>query len=235
MNLNEAKIIITGASSGIGYETAKLLKEKGAQVVMSSKNPERLAQSASSLDLPYFITDVAKEQEVIDLFAFAMEEMGNVNVLINNAGFGNFAPLTETSVADFTAQWEVNTKGLFMAGREAAKHFVKEKYGNIINIGSTAALGGFPSGSAYVASKFAVSGLTQCWRAELRPHNVRVMQVNPSEVVTDFISKAGLESKDAEHKIKPTEIAHLIYSMLAMNDIGFIPDASVWSTNPWGK
>ena len=125
----------------------------------------------------------------------------------------------------------------FLAKKKAyaSKHFIEKKYGNIINIGSTAAINGFSNGSAYVASKFAVSGLTQCWRTELRPYNVRVMQINPSEVITDFFEKAGLEHKDVQNKLKPSEIAHLIVSMLSMNDIGFIPDASVWATNPWGK
>lgn len=235
MEINTVKALITGATGGIGYEIARTLKEQGAQVIISGRNQEKLKQAEQELGVHGFKADVSKEKEVKALFEFALQEMETVNVLVNNAGFGGFAPLIKTSVEDFQKQWEVNTKGLFMMGREAAKHFVEKKYGNIINIGSTAAVSGFPAGSAYVASKFAVSGLTQCWRAELRPYNVRVMQINPSEVVTDFIEKAGLERKDTEHKLKPSEVAHIVVSMLAMNDVGFIPDASIWATNPWGK
>jgi len=235
MEINTVKALITGATGGIGYEIARTLKEQGAQVIISGRNQEKLKQAEQELGVRGFKADVSKEKEVKALFEFALQEMETVNVLVNNAGFGGFAPLIKTSVEDFQKQWEVNTKGLFMMGREAAKHFVEKKYGNIINIGSTAAVSGFPAGSAYVASKFAVSGLTQCWRAELRPYNVRVMQINPSEVVTDFIEKAGLERKDTEHKLKPSEVAHIVVSMLAMNDVGFIPDASIWATNPWGK
>jgi len=108
-----------------------------------------------------------------------------------------------------------------------------KKYGNIINIGSTASLRGYANGSSYVASKFAVSGLTECWRAELRPYNVRVMQINPSEVITDFLVKEGIEITNEDNKLKPKEIGHLIVNMLSMSDVGFIPDASVWATNPW--
>ena len=228
-------MIITGATSGIGYEVARVLKENGAQVIISGRNESKLEKAISTLNVKGLVADVTQEEEVKALVSYAIQEMGSFNVLINNAGAGWFSPLIETSVDDIQQQWEVNTKGLFIAGREAAKHFIENKYGNIINIGSTAAINGFASGSAYVASKFAVSGLTQCWRAELRPHNVRVMQVNPSEVVTEFFEKAGLEQKDDGNKLKPSEIAHLILSMLSMNDIGFIPDASVWATNPWGK
>ena len=235
MNIQDAKVIITGGSSGIGYETAKVLADQGAQVIVSGRDKNKLKTASEELGVLSFQADMSNEEEIKALFDFAIKQMGKINVLINNAGAGWFAPLIETSVEDLQKQWEVNTRGLFIAGREAAKHFVSKKYGNIINIGSTAAIKGFASGSAYVASKFAVSGLTECWRAELRPHNVRVMQVNPSEVVTNFFNRAGHERPDTEHKLKPSEIAHLISAMLSMNDIGFIPDASVWATNPWGK
>lgn len=232
MNINDAKVIITGATSGIGYETAKVLKKHGAQVVISGRSDAKLQKAIKELDTLGFVADVTKEEDIKALFDFAIKSMGTINVLINNAGIGSLTPLTETSLKDFQNQWEVNTKGLFLAGREAAKHFIKAQYGNIINIGSTAAVRGFQTGSAYVASKFAVTGLTECWRAELRPHNIRVAQVNPSEVVTDFIEKAGLELKNTTYKLKPSEIAHTILAMLSLSDIGFIPSAEVWATNP---
>ncbi len=235
MNIKDAKVLITGATSGIGYETAKVLLEQGAQVVISGRNPEKLEKAKQELNAPGFLADVQKEDEIITLINNTIQELNGFNVIINNAGLGRFSPLINTTVEDFQQQWQVNVRGLFIAGREAAKHFIENKYGNIINVGSTAALNGFSNGSSYVASKFAVSGLTQCWRAELRPHNIRVMQVNPSEVVTEFAEKAGYNQEDNGHKLKSSEIAHLIITMLSMRDIGFIPEASVWATNPWGK
>jgi len=235
MQLTEVKALITGSTSGIGYAIAHALQEQGAQVVISGRSAQKVEQAVEALGVYGQKADVRQEEEVESLVRFAIEAMGDLNVLVNNAGLGTFAPLIETSVSDFQHQWEVNTRGLFLAGKAAARHFVDKKYGNIINIGSTAALKGFANGSSYVASKFAVSGLTECWRAELRPYNIRVMQVNPSEVVTEFFEKAGLPPRDAEHKLKPSEIAHLVVSMLSMNDVGFIPEASVWATNPWGK
>lgn len=234
MNLEEAKVILTGGTSGIGYETAKELKSKGAEVVICGRNEETVKKIADELGVYGIRADVSNEADIKALFEFALAKMGSFNVLINNAGLGSFSPLASTTVDQFQKTWEVNVKGLFMAGREAAKHFIENKYGNIINIGSTASLKGFANGSSYVASKFAVAGLTECWRAELRPHNVRVMQVNPSEVVTDFINKVGMQYKDTERKLKASEIAHVIISMLAMNDVGFMLDASIWATNPWG-
>lgn len=77
-----------------------------------------------------------------------------------------------------------------------------------------------------------MTGLTMCWRAELRKHNVRVMQINPSEVITPFVEKLGYTSENPESKLKGLEIAQVITSMLALNDIGFIPELNVWATNP---
>lgn len=232
MNLKDAKVIVTGGSSGIGFEIAKTLKAKGAKVLITSKNEERLLKAATALDMPYFKADVSSEEDIKALFVHAINELGNLNVLINNAGIGQFATLTQTTVDAFQKQWEANTKGVFLAGKEAAKHFISEKYGNIINIGSTAAIRGFASGTGYVSSKFAVSGMTECWRAELRPHNIRVAQINPSEVVTDFLEKAGLELQNTTYKLQAKHIAQAVVAMLTLDDIGFIPGLEVWSTNP---
>lgn len=233
MNLEDAKVVITGATGGIGLETARLLKSKGADVVICGTENTKVERAAKETGAHGIKANVTSEAEIKALFDFAYDKMGGINVLINNAGIGQFSALTDTTLDDFTKVWEVNVKGYFMAGKLAAEQFKAQKYGNIINIGSTAALKGFANGSAYVASKFAVSGLTECWRAELRPYNVRVMQVNPSEVITDFMTKSGFEIKNEENKLKPEDIAHTIASMLTMRDTGFIPDASVWATNPW--
>ncbi|MBC7567509.1 MAG: SDR family NAD(P)-dependent oxidoreductase, partial [Pedobacter sp.] len=91
---------------------------------------------------------------------------------------------------------------------------------------------GFANGSAYVSSKSAMTGLTMCWQAELRKYNVKVTQVNPSEVITPFADKIGYKSADIENKLKGFEIAEVIVSTLGMSDIGFIPEINVWATNP---
>lgn len=120
-----------------------------------------------------------------------------------------------------------------MVARESAKHFIENNYGNIINVSSTAGKRGFEGGTAYVASKFALGGMTECWRSELREHNIRVMQINPSEVQTEFSQNAGREKRPFnETKLIADDIAQTICSMLALEDRGFIPETSVWATNP---
>src|SRR5581483_10320805 len=126
------------------------------------------------------------------------------------------------------AVFATNVTGAMLMAREAARHFIGRKRGNIINIASTAALRGAPKGTAYYGSKFALRGMTECWRAELRKYNVRVMLVNPSEVITDFAQRAGFAQKDHPSKLQPEDIAHAIRSVLEMNDRGFTPELSVF-------
>ena len=108
--------------------------------------------------------------------------------------------------------------------------------GNIINISSTAGKKGFAYGTAYAATKFALKGMTECWQAELRKYNVRVMLVNPSEVQTEFSVNAG----NGEREFNPTkllseDIAHAVISALEMEDRGFITELTVFATNPKEK
>ena len=120
-----------------------------------------------------------------------------------------------------------------LMGREAARHFVNQESGTIVNISSTSGLAGGQTSSAYSGSKFALRGMTECWRAELRPHNVRVMLVNPSEVQTPFFAKVGMKQDLSPKKLRPEEIAAAIVGALEIDDRGFIPEFSVFATNPF--
>jgi len=159
-----------------------------------------------------------------------VDEFGDYNVLINNAGFGSFASLLETPLAEMQRVYATNVFGAMLVARESARHFVSRSYGNIVNVASTAGLRGYAGGTMYSSSKFALHGLTECWRAELRQSNVRVMQINPSEVQTDFFQRRAYNPR----KLHAEDIADAIAAMLAMDDRGFVPEMSVWATNPEG-
>jgi 3-oxoacyl-[acyl-carrier protein] reductase len=233
MNLKNAKILITGGSSGIGYAMAHIFRLGGAQVCMTGRNAEKLYKASAELDVFRIQADVASEEDCIRSVVEAKEKMGGLNVLVNNAGYGYFDLLAELQVEKMEALLNTNVLGLVRMGKAAAQIFTEQKYGNIINISSTAGLSGFAGGTAYVASKFAVKGITECWRAELRKHNIRVMLINPSEVQTHF----SLQARGSERPFNPTkmeaeEIAHLAKAMLEMRDVGFITEATVFATNP---
>ncbi len=233
MELKDIKAIITGGSTGIGRATAKLFKEAGAQVVICARDAGKLEAAAGELGVFALPANVSVEADVKALFDFAVEKMGSFNVLINNAGIGFMGSLLETPPADFTRIWEVNTLGVFLCGQYAARYFVEQQVaGNIVNISSMGAVRGFAGGSAYVSSKAAITGLTLCWQAELRKHNVRVMQVNPSEVITEFLG-GSTNRPNAAKKLKGEEIAQAIAGLLQINNLGFIPEVNVWATNPF--
>jgi 3-oxoacyl-[acyl-carrier protein] reductase len=236
MKLADARVLVTGGGSGIGRATAALLVRNGAQVAIVGRDTKRLEVTARDIGATAIPGDVTDEAQVKRFVAAAIAKFGDLNVLVNNAGFGSFAPLLETRAEDVRRVFETNTLGALLVGRECARHFVNRKSGpggNIVNIGSTAAQRGFAGGSAYCASKFALTGLTECWRAELRTSNVRVMQVNPSEVQSEFVVNSGRPARTPNaSKLVSEDIAHVIVSLLSLDDRGFVTDAAVWATNP---
>ncbi len=233
MNLRDAKILITGGSSGIGFETARKLIEAGAQVAITGRDEAKLQAAAEKLKAHSIRADVSNAADVQRMVDETVRVFGSMNVLINNAGIGSFAPLVALDVAEFRRVMDTNVFGAMLAGQAAARQFIAQgKGGSIINIASTAAQRGFANGTAYTASKFALAAMTECWRAELRTHDIRVMQLNPSEVVTEFQARMGKQQAVNETKLRAREIAHAIKAMLEMDDRGFIPELTVWATNP---
>ncbi len=232
MNLQNATALVTGGSSGIGRAIAKVLVDAGSRVTITGRDEARLADAARTLKVRAIRADVASEPDAQRAMSDVLEHFGHLDILINNAGFGIFKNLVDMTRADFDAVFATNVTGAMLMGREAAKHFITRNSGNIVNIGSTASLRGAAKGSAYYASKFALRGMTECWRAELRKHNIRVFLVNPSEVLTGFASTAGHAQNTNPTKLRGEEIAHAVRAVLEMDDRGFIPELMVFATNP---
>ena len=232
MDLTNAVALITGGSAGIGYSIAKTLSENGARVAITGRDKGRLAEAAKALGVTPIQADVAKEADVERTYKEVLAKFGDLDILINNAGIGTFKPLVEIDRAAFDNIFATNVTGAMLMAREAAKIFIKRNCGNIINIASTAGLRGAPNGTAYYASKFALRGMTECWRAELRKNNIRVMLVNPSEVLTNFAATAGFPQKANDSKLRGEEIAHAVKAILEMDDRGFTTELSVFATNP---
>lgn len=233
MKLEGSRALITGGSEGIGLGIAEALIRKGAKVAIMARSKERVEQAAQATGALPIQGDVGVEADAVRAVETVVGEFGGIDILVNNAGFGHFFPLVEIDTERFEEVFRTNVTGAMLMAREAAKHFIKQESGQLVNVSSTSGLRGGPGSSAYSGSKFALRGMTECWRAELRPHNVRVMLVNPSEVQTDFFEKIGREQETSPKKLRPSEIADAIVGALEIDDRGFIPEFSVFATNPF--
>ena len=233
MNLRGATALITGGSSGIGFAVAKSLAGAGARVAITGRDKGRLGKAAKGIDALAIQADVSNEDDVKRTYREVLQKFGHLDVLVNSTGFGLRRSLVEMDRAKFDAVFQTNVTGTMLMGREAARHFIERKRGNIVNLGSTAAVHGAPNGTAYYGSKFAVRGMTECWRAELRQHNVRVFLINPSEVLTNFASNAGFTQDEGNpSKLQAEDIAHAVKAALEMDDRGFTIELTVFATNP---
>jgi 3-oxoacyl-[acyl-carrier protein] reductase len=233
MEINKSVILITGGSSGLGKATAKLLLGLGAHVAITGLDNEKLQRVAQEIGAFPIHANVAKDEDVVRTFTEVINKFGKLDVLINNAGTGVHRPMEQINRSDFESVFQINVFGVAMMTTAAAEIFKKQNYGTVINIGSTSGLNGYKTGSVYASSKFALRGLTQCQQAELRPHNIRVMLLNPSEVPTAFGKTDRVERPNENNKLSSLEIAHTIVSMLSMDNRGMIPEVTVWASNPW--
>src|SRR3954464_14066475 len=207
MNLQNASTLVTGGSSGIGFAVAKALIDAGSRVAITGRDEKKLYKAAESLNAVAVRADVVDEDDVKRTYREVLQAFGHLDILVNNAGFGVFKKLVDMDRTSFDSVFATNVTGAMLMGREAAKHFIQRNRGNLINICSTASLRGAANGTAYYASKFALRGMTECWRGELRQYNIRVFLVNPSEVLTNFAAIAGFDQKENPTKLRAQDIA----------------------------
>jgi 3-oxoacyl-[acyl-carrier protein] reductase len=233
MELNDAVALVTGGSEGIGRAIAEVLSREGCRVTITGRREGAVRATAEELGLDWIVADVGSESDAVRTVSAVIEKHGRLDILVNNAGYGIFKPLVETTLEEMESVYRTNVFGTFLMAREAARHFIAQGSGEMINIASTSSLKGSAGRTAYGSSKFAVRGMTECWRDELRRHNVRVMLVNPSEVMTDFAAKAGVQRDASDKKLRPQEIADAILGALKVESRGFIPEFAVFATNPF--
>ena len=234
MNIKGKNVIITGGSLGIGKQTAYDLLEKGANVLVTGRSTNRLNEAFKDSDAKLFAFDIGDTDNINLNAKKCLKILDNkVDILINNAGIGVRKSIDELTIKDFLDVFNVNVFGLSLFTKEIVPIMKRNKEGTIINIGSTASLKGYKNGSIYSSSKFAVRSLTQCWQSELRPFNIRVCQVNPSEVTTAFGNSERIERDEVYNKLTSKEISHAIISSIEMDNRGFVNELNVWATNPF--
>jgi 3-oxoacyl-[acyl-carrier protein] reductase len=198
----EGKVaIVTGASKGIGAGIARALAEDGAAVVVnyasSRDDARRVVEDITSLGgrAVAIQADVAKEDDVVRLFAEARKAFGRLDILVNNAGVYEFAPIEAVTEEFFHKQFNVNVLGLLLATREAVKTFGPEG-GSIINVGSGASRITPPNSSVYTATKGAVDAITGVLAKELGPRGIRVNSINPGMIETEGVRAARMNESD---------------------------------------
>lgn len=233
MKLIDSVYIVTGGSSGLGKEIARELVINFSTVIITGRDKEKLKNTAKEINAIYYHADVTNDEQITALFNYVLRKFGRLDGIINNAGIGDWGPIEEMTRDKMRNVFEVNVYGAAMMAAKAAVIFKKQKRGDIVNIASTASLKGYKNGTIYAASKFALRAMTQCWQDELRPYNVRVIQINPSEVPTAF-GKENREERPLEpKKLTPAEIADVVIAALKMDNRGFIPEVNVYATNPF--
>ena len=224
------RFLITGGSQGIGEALVTDARKAGDEVVFTGRNEELIARVSAETGAHGLRADVSIADDNARTVAECHQRMGGIDVLVNNAGFGYFAPIGELELDRMKTQFDTNVFGLVDLTNRVVPEMKERERGDIVNIASTSGLKGHADGTSYSASKWAVRGISQCWQAELRPHGVRVVCICPSEVQTNWGGKTG---RDNPNKLFASDIAQAILSTLAADRRALWPELAVFATNPW--
>ncbi|MGD0796200.1 MAG: SDR family oxidoreductase [Acidobacteriaceae bacterium] len=215
--LARKSVLITGASAGIGWETALAFAGKGASVVVTARREQRLRELCDLIvarggKAVYFAGDAAEETTAQQCVALAIKKFARLDILINNAGLGNYKNLIDTSAEEYDALMDSNMKSSFLFTRHAVPVMMAQKGGEILFISSVAGLQGYAGEAVYCASKFAQIGFAQALDGELRKHGIKVGTICPGGVKTEFaIGKGRTEaSVRGSYMMEPREVADAI-------------------------
>lgn len=215
MAIKNKVAIITGAGRGVGRATARLFAQKGARVVLFSRTRVHLDESLQAITSMgghglAIAGDVAREEDVQELFRQVRESYGRVDILVNCAGIVAVRPFVEMDTATWDQVMGVNLRGTFLCCREAFRMMVAQQQGVIVNISSLSGVKGvekFPGLSAYNVSKSGVAGLTEILAVEGKPHNIRVCAVSPGAIDTEMLRQAAPHLKAG---MTPEDLAEIL-------------------------
>ena len=236
-NLSGKVALVTGAGKGIGKAIALALAKEGVHVGLIARTEsdlQKVAEEVKAIGVKaaYGTADVSNRSEVETAVEKIRGELGDTEILINNAGTGTFGKFLELEPEVWEQQIKINVFGVYYTTRAVLPGMIDRKTGDIVNISSTAGKTGAAMTSAYSASKFAVFGLSESLMQEVRKHNIRVTALAPSTVVTDLAYSADLIKGDPERVMHPEDFAELIIAHLKLNRRVFVKEASIFSTNP---
>ncbi|SIP99880.1 SDR family oxidoreductase [Maribacter ulvicola] len=223
---------ITGGTKGIGFAVAQTLLDQGMKVAVSGRSQESVDKALKDFDndaVLGIVSNVAKMSDEKDAVAKIMDKWGQVDVVLANAGVGNFAPVDEMTDEQWHQMIDTNLSGAFHSLKASVEALKKSK-GYYITLASLAGTNFFAKGAGYNASKFGVVGFTQAAMLDLRQYDIKVSTIMPGSVSTHFNNNEPNE-KDA-WKIQPEDIGELVLDLLQMNERTLPSKIEVRPTRP---
>ncbi len=237
MNISGKNAVVTGGGRGLGKAVALALANEGVNIAVTGRNEENLKNTVEEIrnlgvKAEYAVFSIDNEAEVKAGIESLAEKLGGIDILINNAGIGDFGTIEEMSSETWEQVIKTNLFGVYYAAK-AVHPFLKERgEGDIVNVASTAGLKGGPNMSAYAASKAAVVSLSQSMMAEWRKQNIRVITLTPSTIASDMSIQGGLTDGNPDKVLQPEDFAEWVRDILKMNRRALIANGSIFSTNP---
>lgn len=246
--IQDKVVIITGASSGIGEATAKVLAAKGAKVVLGARREDRLAKLAEEIQANggqaiYKVIDVANADDTKQLVQLAIDTYGRVDVIFLNAGIMPSSPLSALKTDEWNTMIDVNIKGVLNGIAAVLPTFTAQKAGHIITTSSVAGLKAYPGSGVYGATKWAVRDLMEVLRIEsaLEGTNIRTATIYPAAIntelldtITDKSMAEGMTALYKQHGISPERIANVVAFAIDQPDDTNISEFTIGpTTQPW--
>ncbi|MGH9675691.1 MAG: SDR family oxidoreductase [Candidatus Acidiferrum sp.] len=218
--------LVTGGSRGIGRAIALRLATLGASVAVCGRDQKALAESAEAvakLGVRVYscVADVTRNADVKALVAKTESALGNISILVNNAGIGLFGPAHEKTEDDWDRVLDSNLKSVFLVSRAVIPSMIRRGSGDIINISSLAGRNAFAGGGIYCASKWGVHGLSSCMAEDLREYGIRVSIIAPGSVATGF---SGRGPKDPAKVLTSEDVAHAVAMVVTQGPRSFVSE-----------
>ena len=221
--------VITGGGSGLGYAIAEKFIKEGITTIITGRNEEKLLQAKSNLGAlcHYYVFDLNDLEAIPAMTDRILKDHEKIDILVNNAGVHLKKPMVEVKTEEFQQVIHTNLTAVFVLSREVARHMIRRKQGNIVNISSMAAKYGIPQVMAYTAAKSGIEGMTKAMAVELSPDNVRVNCVAPGFIFTNMSSKALDADPERKRKVlsrtpmgklgESTDVAEAVYFLASDN------------------